>query len=107
MAQDTSEGPLPGEVTAEQPQAEFPLQLEAGDIVTLTTSSDEGFDTVLTLTGPNAVMAAAETDLLFFPGSNGELQFLDATPVLPAINLDFDLQLASTSAVFRGARAAQ
>lgn len=49
-----------GELTTRGARASFPLQLEAGQIVTLQTSA-EGLDTVLTLNGPGG-RAVAEND---------------------------------------------
>jgi len=57
----TSEQPLSGEVTAAQPRVSFPLQLTAGQPVTLTTAPTANFDTVLTLNGPDG-RAVAEND---------------------------------------------
>lgn len=57
----TTEQPRSGEVTAAQPRVSFPLQLTAGQPVTLTTVPTANFDTVLTLNGPNG-RAVAEND---------------------------------------------
>lgn len=53
---------LSGAVTAGVPRASFELQLEAGQIVTLTTSSAQNFDTILTLNGPNGREVAQNDD---------------------------------------------
>lgn len=50
-----------GELTNAAPRAEFPLDLGAGQVLTLTTESDTGLDTVLTLLGPDG-RAVAEND---------------------------------------------
>lgn len=62
MAQESETETLSGDVTADRPQVDFPITLEAGDIVTLTTSSAENFDTVLSLTGPNGALIAENDD---------------------------------------------
>lgn len=51
-----------GALTASAPRASFELQLEAGQIVTLTTSSADNLDTVLTLNGPNGRRVAENDD---------------------------------------------
>ena len=48
----TADQRLTGSLTGRSARAAFDLQLEAGQIVTLTTSSSESLDTVLTLNGP-------------------------------------------------------
>ncbi len=53
---------LEGRLSGAGARAAFPLQLEAGQVVTLTTSSDEGLDTVLTLNGPNGRQVAQNDD---------------------------------------------
>lgn len=62
-AQSTPEDVLAGEVTEAQPQVDFPLMLDAGDIVTVTTSSAENFDTILALTGPDGRLLAENDDM--------------------------------------------
>lgn len=54
---------MAGEVTEAQPRVDFPLALEAGDIVTLTTSSAENFDTILSLSGPDGRVIAENDDM--------------------------------------------
>ena len=51
-----------GELTDSAPAASFDLQLEAGQIVTLTTASSDGLDTVLTLFGPDQQIVAENDD---------------------------------------------
>lgn len=51
-----------GALTAGAPRAAFEVQLEAGQIVNLTTSSAENVDTVLTLNGPNGQRVAENDD---------------------------------------------
>ncbi|MEN0653784.1 MULTISPECIES: DVUA0089 family protein [Hyphobacterium] len=63
LAQETQSEVLSGEVTASRPQVDFPFELDAGDVVTLTTMSDENFDTILTLTGPNGARLAQNDDM--------------------------------------------
>lgn len=50
-----------GNITSRAPRASFNIELQAGQVVTLTTSSAENLDTVLTLNGPNG-RAVAEND---------------------------------------------
>ncbi|MEE2526777.1 DVUA0089 family protein [Hyphobacterium sp. HN65] len=66
-AQEGADGGLAGEVTAQRPQVDFPIELEAGSIVTLTTSSDENFDTILAVTGPDGRLIDQNDDM--GPGS--------------------------------------
>ncbi|MEQ1809676.1 MAG: DUF6055 domain-containing protein [Terricaulis sp.] len=54
---------LSGEVTKDQPTASFPLHLEAGQIVTLTTATSSNLDTVLTLNGPDGQSIAQNDDV--------------------------------------------
>jgi len=61
MAQ-TPAGPFAGAVTEAAPQAEFPLSLEAGQVVTLSTASIENFDTVLAVIGPDGKPVAQNDD---------------------------------------------
>lgn len=51
-----------GVLTNQAPRAEYPLDLNAGDIITLTTSSGVGLDTVLTLIGPDGRQVAMNDD---------------------------------------------
>jgi hypothetical protein len=51
-----------GAITSRAPRASFQLQLEPGQIVTLTTSSRTNVDTVLTLNGPNGRRVAENDD---------------------------------------------
>lgn len=53
---------LSGAVTATAPRVAFDLQLAQGQIVTLTTSSSENFDTVLALNGPGGRRVAENDD---------------------------------------------
>lgn len=62
VAQTSDDQNLSGRLTASAPRATFELQLEAGQIVTLTTSSDENLDTVLALNGPNGRQVAENDD---------------------------------------------
>lgn len=61
-AGQTADRSFTGSLTTRAPSASFELQLEAGQIVTLTTSSDENLDTVLALSGPNGRQIAANDD---------------------------------------------
>lgn len=54
---------LSGEITARAPRAAFPIQLEAGQVVTLTTSSGANLDTVLTLNSPTGRSLATNDDV--------------------------------------------
>lgn len=51
-----------GELTDAAPSAAFPLDLGAGQVVTLTTDSETGLDTVLTLLGPDGQEVAMNDD---------------------------------------------
>ncbi|MGQ0533166.1 MAG: DUF6055 domain-containing protein [Caulobacteraceae bacterium] len=53
---------MTGNITSHAPRASFELQLEAGQVVTLTTSSAENLDTVLALNGPNGRRVAENDD---------------------------------------------
>jgi hypothetical protein len=53
---------LTGAVSARAPRVAFELQLEAGQIVSLTTSSTQNLDTVLTLNGPGGRRVAENDD---------------------------------------------
>ena len=61
-AQDIETGNWPGEVTEAAPQADFQLSLETGQLVTISTQSDEGLDTILTLLGPDGRQIADNDD---------------------------------------------
>ena len=54
---------LSGEVSPTTPRVSFPIQVEAGQVLTLTTSSVDGLDTVLTLNGPNGRRVAMNDDV--------------------------------------------
>lgn len=54
---------LNGAVTLRAPRVSFPVQLEAGEIVTLTTSSTANLDTVLSLTDPRGQRVAENDDV--------------------------------------------
>lgn len=54
---------LTGELTATAPRASFPIRLEAGEVVTLTTSSTGNVDTVLALVGPDGRTRAENDDV--------------------------------------------
>lgn len=62
-AAQTSNQNLTGELTSRAPRATFEVQLQAGQVVTLTTSSSENLDTVLTLNGPNGRRVAENDDV--------------------------------------------
>jgi hypothetical protein len=62
MAQ-TREQAFTGDLTAQAPRASFELTLEAGQIVTLETSSRTGLDTMLVLNGPNGRSVAENDDV--------------------------------------------
>jgi hypothetical protein len=51
-----------GELTADEPAATFELELEAGQIVTLVTATDDDLDTVLTLLNPDGDVVAENDD---------------------------------------------
>lgn len=61
-AGQTSSQHLSGEVSARAPRVSFPIQVEAGQVLTLTTESDE-LDTVLTLNAPNGRRLAQNDDV--------------------------------------------
>jgi hypothetical protein len=54
---------LTGAVSARTPRVSFQVQLEAGEIVTLTTSSSANLDTVLALTDPRGQRVAENDDV--------------------------------------------
>ncbi|HYD86668.1 MAG TPA: DVUA0089 family protein [Vitreimonas sp.] len=60
--QTSADRSLSGHITARAPNASFQLQLEAGQIVNLTTSSAEDLDTVLRLTDPGGRTVAENDD---------------------------------------------
>ncbi len=51
-----------GALTSAAPRASFPIELQAGQIVTLTTSSTRNIDTVLALSGPDGRQVARNDD---------------------------------------------
>lgn len=53
VAQTPASQRLSGEITSRAPRVSFPIELQAGQIVTLTTESGQNVDTILTLNGPN------------------------------------------------------
>ena len=61
-AQEADERIFSGEVTAVEPSVVFELALDAGELVTLTTSSVDGFDTILTLNSPGGKPLAENDD---------------------------------------------
>lgn len=52
-----------GNLTARAPRASFVVELQAGQVVTLTTSSSENLDTILALNGPNGRRVAENDDV--------------------------------------------
>ena len=54
---------LAGAISKRTPRVSFPLQLQAGQIVTLTTSSAANLDTMLALNGPNGQSVAENDDV--------------------------------------------
>lgn len=62
-AQTPADQHLNGNLTSRAPRASFELQLQAGQIVTLETSSRENLDTILTLNGPNGRQVAQNDDI--------------------------------------------
>ncbi len=62
-AQEPEDQEFVGELTNGRPSASFDIPLEEGDIITLTTSSDDGLDTVLVLNGPDGVAVAENDDV--------------------------------------------
>jgi hypothetical protein len=61
-AQTGADQRFAGAITAQAPRVSFDVQLEAGQIVTLTTSSAQNVDTVLALNGPNGRQVAQNDD---------------------------------------------
>ena len=79
-AQTPADQVFTGELTESAPGASFEIQLEAGQIVTLTTASAEHLDTILTLTGPDGQVLGENDDsgpgtlasqLVHLPGVSG------------------------------------
>lgn len=62
-AQTPADQHLSGNLTSRAPRASFQIQLEAGQIVTLETSSRDNLDTVLTLNGPNGRQISQNDDI--------------------------------------------
>ncbi|WP_339745139.1 DVUA0089 family protein [uncultured Maricaulis sp.] len=62
LAQMPANQVLNGELTEAAPAATFEFQLEAGQVVTLTTASLDRLDTILTLTGPDGQVVAENDD---------------------------------------------
>lgn len=62
LAQDASDQTFEGELTTDQTSAAFELNLEAGQVITLTTDSEDGLDTVLTLNNPDGEPVAENDD---------------------------------------------
>lgn len=52
-----------GSLTTRAPRASFAVELQAGQVVTLTTSSSENLDTILSLNGPNGRSVAENDDV--------------------------------------------
>ena len=63
FAQSASDEVLSGEVSAPQGHVDFPISLEAGELVTLTTDSEENFDTILSIVGPGGRTLAENDDI--------------------------------------------
>ncbi len=53
---------MAGEVTAQSPNSTIELSLDAGQVVTLTTATTDGLDTILTLLGPDGQVLAENDD---------------------------------------------
>jgi hypothetical protein len=79
-AQAPADQVFTGDLTGGAPEAVFELQLEAGQIVTLTTDSNDRLDTILTLSGPDGQILAENDDrepgvltsqLVHVPAANG------------------------------------
>src|SRR5262249_28540786 len=62
LGQTTADRHFSGTIEPRTPRASFELELEAGQVVTLTTASAKNFDTVLTLNGPNGRQVAQNDD---------------------------------------------
>jgi hypothetical protein len=63
VGQTTPRQTLPGNLAARDARVSFPLQLQQGEVVTLTTSSAQNVDTILTLNGPNGRSVAQNDDI--------------------------------------------
>jgi len=63
VGQPATEQTLPGNLAAADTRVSFPLQLQEGEIVTLTTSSQANVDTILTLNGTNGQSVAQNDDM--------------------------------------------
>jgi len=61
-AQSPADQVFTGELTADAARAGFEIQLEAGQVVTLTTASNDRLDTILTLTGPDGQLIDENDD---------------------------------------------
>ena len=62
VAQSSDERVIPGSVTEAAPRSVSEITLEAGQLVTLTTASADGLDTILTLVGPDGQTLAENDD---------------------------------------------
>lgn len=62
VAQTSADQHLTGNLTARAPRASFTFDVQQGQVVTLTTSSNENLDTVLTLNGPDRRRIAENDD---------------------------------------------
>jgi len=63
VAQTPANQRLSGEITSRAPRVSFPIELQAGQIVTLTTESGQNVDTILTLNGPNGRRITENDDI--------------------------------------------
>lgn len=63
VAQTPANQQLSGEITSRAPRVTFQIDLQAGQIVTLTTESSQNVDTILTLNGPNGRRIAENDDV--------------------------------------------
>ncbi|WP_417496014.1 DUF6055 domain-containing protein [Maricaulis sp.] len=61
-AQTPADQVFTGELTGDMARAGFSLQLEAGQLVTLTTTSGDRLDTILTLSGPDGQLLGENDD---------------------------------------------
>lgn len=77
LAQTGSRDIRPGEVSEDQPRADFRIDLSDGQLVTLTTLSDTNFDTVLTVIGPDGQTLAENDD---YPGGRLQSQIIFQPP---------------------------
>ena len=62
VAQSSDERVIPGSVTEAAPRSVSEITLEAGQLVTLTTASADGLDTILALVGPDGQTLAENDD---------------------------------------------